>query len=131
MTVIAVVDDDSALIDLICELLADEGYDTISHKVGNTAYKMIKAKQPDLVVLDIRLETPDAGWLILELIRLDPQTTAIPVIVCSADAQFLKAKEEHLREKGCCVLEKPFNLDELLATVATALDSTIKACGPA
>ncbi len=104
MARIAVVDDDSALIDLMCELLADEGYDTISHKVGNTAYKMIKEKQPDLVGLDIRLETPDAGWLILELVRLDPQTTTIPVIVCSADTHFLKAKEAHLREQGCCPL---------------------------
>ncbi len=131
MALIAVVDDETALIDLICELLADEGYDTCSHKVGATAYAMIQSKQPDLVVLDIRLETPDAGWLILELIRLDPKTTAIPVIVCSADTQFLKAKEEHLRKQGCCVLEKPFNLEDLLTTVATALDTTTKVCGPA
>jgi hypothetical protein len=53
------------------------------------------------------------------------------VIICSADHRFLQDKEEHLREKGCCVLEKPFSLEDLLATVAEALDPAIKACAPA
>ena len=121
MRVIAVVNDDSAFIDLMSELLYDEGYTTIPHKVGNTAYDMIRDKQPDLVILDIRLETPDSGWVVLDLMRLDPVTNKIPVIVCSGDVVFLRAKEAQLRTKDCFVLEKPFDLDQLLTMTRTAL----------
>lgn len=129
MTLIAVVNDDTTFIDLMSELLQDEGYDTITHKVGHTAYAMLKQRQPDLVVLDIRMENPDAGWVVLDLMRLDPVTTYIPVVICSADTQFLQAKATQLQEKGCCVLEKPFRLDDLLNIVAGALDPTHDACG--
>ncbi len=128
MAVIAVVNDDSAFIDLMSDLLADEGYETIPHKVGDTAYHVIQNKLPDLVVLDIRMENPDSGWVILDLLRLNPETTTIPVIVCSADTRFLRDKAEQLRDKRCCVLEKPFRLDELLALVERALDPATGTC---
>lgn len=125
MSVIAVVNDDSAFIDLMSELLSDEGYTTIPHKVGNTAYDMIRAKQPDLVILDIRLEKPDSGWVVLDLMRLDPATTKIPVIICSGDVVFLRAKQEQLRAKDCFILEKPFDLDQLLAMTRAALNHSL------
>ena len=123
MAVIAVVNDDTAFIDLMSDLLSDEGYETIPHKVGDTAYTMIREAQPDLVVLDIQLEHRDSGWVTLDLVRLDPRTAHIPVIICSADARFLKEKEAHFQAKGCWSIEKPFNLDELLALVEQALAS--------
>ncbi len=123
MTVIAVVNDDTAFIDLMSDLLSDEGYQTIPHKVGDTAYDMIRNAQPDLVVLDIQLEHRDSGWVTLDLVRLDPRTAHIPIIICSADARFLQEKEAHFRTKGCWSIEKPFNLEELLALVEQALAS--------
>ncbi|HEX5506824.1 MAG TPA: response regulator, partial [Thermomicrobiales bacterium] len=77
--------------------------------------------RPDLVLLDIRMGHPEAGWQTLELLRLDPETTRIPVIVCSADTPFLRAKEGALRALRCDILEKPFDLDTLLAKVAAVL----------
>lgn len=121
MAVIAVVNDDTAFIDLMSDLLKDEGYKTIPHKVGDTAYDMIRDTQPDLVVLDMRLEHPDSGWVTLDLMRLDPRTAHIPVIICSADARFLREKEAHFRAQNCRTIEKPFNLDELLMLVERAL----------
>jgi CheY-like chemotaxis protein len=118
---IAVVNDDADFLDLMRDLLHDEGYSVTVHRAAQHAYADLKAEDLDLIILDIRMETPEAGWQLLELLRLDPATTAIPVIVCSADTPFLRAKEAHLLERGCLTLEKPFNLDELLATVARAL----------
>ncbi|MDQ6604314.1 MAG: hypothetical protein M3Z19_16440, partial [Chloroflexota bacterium] len=67
--------------------------------------------------LDIRMEHPDTGWMVLELMRLDPETAHIPVIICSADTSRIREKEAYLREKGCAVLEKPFLLEDLLEKV--------------
>lgn len=118
---IAVVDDDTAFLDLMSDLLSDEGYTTRVWKSAHGAFAAVRDLQPDLVILDIRLEHPEAGWNVLELLKLDPATTDIPVIVCSADTAFLKQKGDWFEKKGYFSLEKPFDLNDLLATIEAAL----------
>ena len=118
---IAVVNNDTAFLELMGELLGGEGYRTLICKEGDKAYALVKERQPDLVVLDVRLDHPESGWTILELLRLDPATARIPVIVCSADGRFLREKAASLSDLDCDVLEKPFDLDMLLAKVGAAL----------
>ena len=121
--VIAVVNDDEAYLNLMDDLLTGEGYQTVLLTEGDPAYQAIRKEMPHLVILDIRLEHSEAGWTILESLRLDPAIRDTPVIICSADAQFLQAKAHLLREKGCDILEKPFNLEDLLAKVQAAIGS--------
>jgi CheY-like chemotaxis protein len=118
---IAVVNDDTAFLELMEELLREEGYQTLIWKEGDTAYELIKKKQPDLVILDIRMEQPDSGWVVLELLRLDPATEHVPVIVCSAAVPLLREREQQLKAHHCEILEKPFNLSELLSLVSTII----------
>jgi CheY-like chemotaxis protein len=118
---IAVVNDDTSFLNLMHELLTDEGYDCFIHIVGSTAYQKIREDMPNLVVLDIRMNDPESGWHILDMMRLDPETRDIPVIVCSADTQQLREKEERLREQNAVPLEKPFDLKELLDKVASVV----------
>jgi CheY-like chemotaxis protein len=121
---VTVVNDDTAFLNLMHELLSDEGYRTIIWIEGDTAFEMIRREQPALVILDIRMEHPETGWMVLSLLRLDPSTTHIPVIVTSADSRFLREKEQRLAEMRCRILEKPFELDELLDLVAVSLGSS-------
>lgn len=120
-TTIAVVNNDTDFLSLMDELLTMEGYNTVVCREGDRAYDFLKNLRPDLVILDIRLEHAETGWTILELLRLDPALTQIPVIVCSADAPFLRAKAPTLYELHCDILEKPFDLDTLLEKVSHAL----------
>ena len=115
---IAVVNDDTAFLQLMHDLLTEEGYDPVICKEGDRAYEHIKQQQPRLVILDIRMEHPDTGWMVLECVRLDPETADIPVIICSADTQRIREKAAYLREHNCDILEKPFLLSELLSKVA-------------
>lgn len=114
---IVVVNDDALFLLLMQEILEEEGYKAIIQHEGKGAYELIKREMPALVVLDIRLEHPDAGWQVLEQVRLDPHTADVPVLVCSADSRFLRGKARQLRERGCEILEKPFRYDELLRFV--------------
>ncbi len=120
---IAVVNDDPAFLELMQDLLNDENYSTVLLREGNGAYDAIRQQRPELVILDLRLEHPEAGWKTLELVRLDPETTDIPVIVCSADTRALHDKEDWLRDRDVKILEKPFNLDDLLELVRDAVGS--------
>ncbi len=126
---IAVVNDDPAFLELMQDLLTDERYSTILLHEGNGAYEAIRQQRPDLVILDLRLEHPEAGWKTLELVRLDPETTDIPVIICSADTRALRDKEGWLRDRDVKILEKPFNLDDLLEMVKDAVGSPAGADG--
>lgn len=118
---IAIVNDDSIYLELMQDLLEDEGYKVTVWNREENPYHLLKRDRPKLLILDIRLETPDAGWKVLEQVRLDPATTHIPVIVCSADTQFLRWKRRQLREMDCAVLEKPFRLDMLMKHVSALI----------
>jgi CheY-like chemotaxis protein len=115
---IAVVNDDTVFLDLMHELLRDEGYASTIIKASDEAYQLLREDVPDLIILDIRIGAEENGWLVLDLIRLDPATAHIPVIVCSTDARLLAAKAEWLFEKRCDILEKPFDINDLLRKVA-------------
>ena len=119
--VIAVVNNDTEFLELMQDLLSVEGYETVICREGDKAFALVKELQPALVVLDIRMDQPETGWVVLELLRLDPETTQIPVIVCSADAPFLREKAASLQALRCDVLEKPFDLETLLDKVAMGL----------
>jgi CheY-like chemotaxis protein len=118
---IVVIDDDIAYLRLMERLLTREGYRVTVLQQSSAAYELVAREQPSLVIVDVRMQNDDAGLAVLNLIRLDPETAAIPLLVCSADGVFLREKEAYLRERGCEILEKPFDLDDLLEKVRTAL----------
>ena len=118
---IAVVDDDTMFLDMMAAVLEEGGWDTEVYREGDAAFSALKRTQPDLIILDIRMETPETGWTILELLRLDPATVSIPVIVCSAAILDLRSHQRWLQEHGIAVLPKPFDLAELFHLVDEAL----------
>ncbi len=120
---IAIIDDDDVYMELMKGLLEDEGDKATLWDRRENAYDTIKRERPDLIIIDIRLQNREDGWKILEQVRLDPMTTEIPAIVCSADTQFLRWKRRQLQELDCAVLEKPFRLADLLRAVRTMLSN--------
>lgn len=118
---IAIINDDTAFLNLMHELLTDEGYEVQLFREANRAYEGVREMRPDAIVLDIRMESPATGWQVLELLKLDPVISATPVIVCSADVTALQERAAHLHSKGCEVLAKPFDLDDLLTMLRRLL----------
>ena len=119
---IALINDDTAFLDLMRDLLQEaEGHEVLCCKEGDGAWDFVKAHRPDMVLLDIRMGSPEMGWTILELLTLDPATRPIPLIVCSAAIRELKDHEAYLAQYGVDVMPKPFDLDHLLEKVASAL----------
>ncbi len=62
---IAVINDDAPFLDLMADLLGDEGYRVTLHHGGPVVYPALKRDVPDLIVLDLRMQTPDEGWNLL------------------------------------------------------------------
>lgn len=74
-------------------------------------------EQPALVVLDIRMEQPDAGLRVLHELRENPETAGLPVLICTADTRFAREHGAWLRAHGYGLVAKPFDVEALLARV--------------
>ena len=82
---------------------------------GKLGIDLVRRHQPDLILLDLHL--PDLhGREVLDELKRDPTTAAIPVVVLSADAT--AAQFERLRDAGAAgYLTKPIDVESLLETV--------------
>jgi len=118
---IIVVNDDTAFLELMEQLLEEEGYRTEVLKSTKSAVERIKEQRPALVILDVRINNEADGLLLLDLITLDPETSSIPVIIASANLQALAGREDELEDKGIFVIAKPFDIDDLAALIRHAL----------
>ena len=122
-TRIAVVDDDPVFVDLMHDLLANvEGYDVVSNSQWVRSVEFIKDSQPDLVILDLMMGREQTGWAVLALLREDPATAQIPVVLCSAAAFALQQQAVRFDGPGrLAAVAKPFDLDHLLGVIARLL----------
>ena len=118
---IIVVNDDTAFLQLMEQLLEDEGYEAEVMKSTKNALEHIKERRPALIVLDVRINNEEASLLLLDLITLDPETRSIPVVIASANLQRLAGREDELASKGIYVIAKPFDIDDLAALIRKAL----------
>jgi DNA-binding response OmpR family regulator len=114
---VVVIEDDPATIDLIAEVLDDEGFATLRYPDWLVSGTIIADVQPELLILELRHDDPSKGLLLLEELRQCPATRAIPAIVSSTDQCLLQHLAEPLRRLGCVILAKPFDLDEFLSKI--------------
>jgi DNA-binding response OmpR family regulator len=117
---VVVTNHDPAFLELLRVLLQEEGYEVLVPPKLDDPYPFIKAQRPAAVVLDVpfRQETDTLGAL--DKLRLDPATAATPVVVCATAPGALEGLARREGE-GLYLLAKPFDLDRLLAVLATAL----------
>lgn len=56
-------------------------------------------------------------WQALDLLKRDPSTASVPVLVCSASAREMQEAEVQIRAQGCDLLYMPFEIDALIEKV--------------
>ena len=123
---IALVDDDTIFLELIEEVLTDEGYEVITWEEGRTAHNMIRRERPDLVIMDLFLDDWVGGRDILSAMEHDPATREIPVILCSGLWLEQSQEAQSLLRQGVSFIPKPFDLDDLLTKIRESLDGRSK-----
>jgi len=112
-SVIAIVDDDVYIGDMLEELLRREGFGVLRAYSGTEALMLLEDRRPDLILLDLMLPGLNGEEVL-------PHLTGIPVIVLSARAA-VEDKVDLLRGGAADYLTKPFDTRELLARVAVQL----------
>jgi len=119
---ILVVNHAPEILDLMRDLLEGAGYQVSTMSRTGRDLDTIVQLAPDLLVLDYMWPSSDNEWTLLNLLTIDPRTSAIPVILCTAATRHVEEMQSHLEEIGVRVVYKPFNIDDLLALIAAMLD---------
>jgi CheY-like chemotaxis protein len=127
---VGVIDSEEILLTLLRDLFEDRGWDILPLPESTTAFEAVKSRQPDVILLDIWLGGKMTGWQILEELKTDPKTCAIPVVVWSGASDQLRDKQAWLAERGIPVLAKPFEIDRLYEILELAMNRTMKGPQP-
>ncbi len=114
---ILVVDDDFFISDLLMQHLTEQGYAVDVAINARAMGRHLELHPPDLITLDIMLPGMD-GSEIGHLLRVNPATARIPILVISADRRIAR-KAESVRADGW--IAKPFDLAEVVAKIEEIL----------
>ncbi|WP_103663236.1 MtrAB system response regulator MtrA [Microbacterium sp. CJ77] len=121
---ILVVDDDTALAEMIGIVLRTEGFDPVFCSDGSVALDAFRSERPDLMLLDLMLPGMD-GIEICTLVRAE---SGVPIIMLTArtdTADVVKGLESGADD----YIVKPFNPKELVARIRTRLRPTPESTG--
>jgi CheY-like chemotaxis protein len=112
---VLVVDDDPDMRRAINEVLIDQGLRVDLAGDGREALDRARDAAPALVILDITLPIVD-GFTVADELR--QRFGVLPILAITADG---RAPQKARRVGAYAYLRKPFELDDLLATVARGL----------
>jgi CheY-like chemotaxis protein len=125
---ILIVDDDQDQVNSLAHILKSKNYDVVEAYSGAQGLKKLVAEKPDLIILDIMMDTDTEGFEIADMIRSDRPTSKykefknIPIIMLTAinqvtNSRFSLDMEESFLPDIKDFLTKPVKFDELLKAV--------------
>lgn len=120
MASILIVDDERSIRNSLKEILEHEEYTIETAENGHQALNILKQKNIDVVLCDIKMPQMD-GIDLLDIILKEYTTT--PVIMISGHGD-IETAVECLKKGAYDFLQKPLDLNRILVTVRNALDKS-------
>ena len=109
---ILIIDDDVAVQKMLADALRPEGYSLKFASTGAEGLRLAKELRPSVITLDVLMPEMD-GWVVLALLKADPELAAIPVIMLT-----VRADQDFGFAMGVAdYLQKPIDRERLLAVV--------------
>ena len=118
-TQIMVIDDEPKIRRFLKEALELREYEVVAAASGPDALEQLKSRSVDLILLDLMMPVMD-GYEVYHLLKENPQTKDVPVIVVTARGE-RKDRQLGLESANYNYIAKPFQLEDLLAKVREVL----------
>lgn len=121
---IAHVDDDSDIRDAVSRILTKNGYEVISYLTMQDFIDSLEdsANLPDLAILDVMVESMDAG--LTTYAQIHKKYPELQAIFLTSLGDMIKPYFEDGKYEWVCILEKPVEPASLLATIRDRLENT-------
>ena len=125
MAKILIIDDDPDLIDTYSIILTNNGYEVLSALNGEEGLVKIKNDKPDLIVLDVMMNTDYEGFEVARKIREDMKLLKLPIIMLSGIHEVKKMRYRFAPDETYLPvdiwLDKPVEPDIFLEIIRTTL----------
>jgi DNA-binding response OmpR family regulator len=108
---ILVVDDNTAILEIVSELISAAGYQPLTATGGRECLSKIQTEKPDLVLLDINMPDMD-GWTVLRTIKEKGMAESTKIMMLTATTE-IGTDIFGLQDVVSGYIRKPFNNDEL------------------
>lgn len=115
MALVLIVDDDPLIVDMLVEVVHDQGHSTAIAFNGAEALAQARIQHPALIISDVMMPGMD-GYALLQAVRATPDLRHTPIVLMSAAREAQRALPTDVAPDQFVV--KPFNLsviDEVLA----------------
>ncbi len=112
---ILIVDDVRHNVQVLSQLVRNEGHRVIAAFDGKDAFVLAKKRKPDLVLLDVLMPEMD-GYTVCEQFKKDPILREIPIIFLSALSD-VESKVRGFEVGGVDYITKPFHQEEVVARI--------------
>jgi PAS domain S-box-containing protein len=116
---ILVVDDSTANLQLLMNLLTKQGYTVYPASDGELALEFVQSTLPDLILLDIKMPGM-SGYEVCRRLKANETTHSIPIVFLSA-LEDERDKVKGFQAGGVDYITKPFQPEEMLARISIHL----------
>ncbi len=122
---IAIIDDNTDYLFSTETFLSRNGFKVVTAEDGKTGFDLIKKEKPDLVLLDVMMESLFSGFEVFRQLKSDPELKKIPIIGISGMADELNVKFKEKKDSEYfnpdLFFEKPVNKEMLLSKIKELL----------
>ncbi len=110
---ILLVDDNKDFLDSTKDVLEDAGYEVTPAHSGEEAVKLVKSREFDVVVMDIKMPGMNGVESYIEMKKIRPEIRTVMITAYSVEELIRQAMEEG----AYGVLKKPLNMSSLFQTI--------------
>jgi len=120
---VLLVDDDADFVEMNRALLAENGYSVRVAFNGKQCLEEVHKRRPDLIILDMVMESPNDGFDVSRELRNSEITRTIPLVMITSvnDSIPFRLEPDRTWLPVDALLEKPVDPQLLLAVVNKAL----------
>ena len=124
---VLLVDDDADFVEMNRALLAENGYTVRVAYSGRQCMEEVERRRPDLIILDMVMESPNDGFDVSRELRNSEITRTIPLVMITSvnDSIPFRLEPDHTWLPVDALLEKPVDPQLLLAVVNKALSRPV------
>lgn len=123
---ILIIDDDPDIVEAMKVVLESKKYQVTTAKSGEEGLEKVKQKKPDLIILDVMMETQGKGFEVARAVKADEDTKDTPILMLTAVKEntgldFKKEAGDDAWLPVDAYLDKPLKPDELISKVELLL----------